>query len=149
VADDLLHPGKAAATAAGAVGELHPAVLDGVWGAFELDLAKLLAAAPDEVRYTDVVSFPAVRQDLAFAVPEEVSAAELVDAAREAAGTELTEMRPFDLYRGEQLGEGRKSIAFAVSFQSPERTLTDEDAAALREKIVAALGKRFGAELRA
>ncbi|TMM24061.1 MAG: hypothetical protein E6F97_04805 [Actinobacteria bacterium] len=126
-----------------------PAALDGVWGALELDLAKLLAAAPDEVRYTDVVSFPAVRQDLAFAVPEEVTSAELVDAAREAAGPELTEMRPFDLYRGEQLGEGRKSIAFAVSFQSPERTLTDEDAAALREKIVSALAKRFGAELRA
>ena len=101
------------------------------------------------MRYTDVVSFPAVRQDLAFAVPEEVTSAELVDAAREAAGPELTEMRPFDLYRGEQLGEGRKSIAFAVSFQSPERTLTDEDAAALREKIVSALAKRFGAELRA
>ena len=96
-----------------------------------------------------MVSFPAVRQDLAFAVPEEVTSAELVDAAREAAGPELTEMRPFDLYRGEQLGEGRKSIAFAVSFQSPERTLTDEDAAALREKIVSALAKRFGAELRA
>jgi len=148
VADDLLHPGKAAATAAGVVGELHPAVLDGVWGVFELDLARLLAEAPDEVRYADVVSFPAVRQDLAFAVPEEVTAAELVDAAREAAGPELAEIRPFDLYRGEQVGEGRKSIAFAVSFQSPERTLTDEDAAALRERIVSALAKRFGAELR-
>ena len=58
-------------------------------------------------------------------------------------------MRPFDVYRGEQVGEGRKSIAFAVSFQSEERTLTDEDAAELRERIVAALAERFGAELRA
>jgi phenylalanyl-tRNA synthetase beta chain len=147
--DELLHPGKSAATAAGMVGELHPAVLDGVWGAFELDLAKLLAETPDEVRYTDVVSFPAVHQDLAFAVPEEVSAAELVAAARAAAGPELREMRPFDVYRGEQVGEGRKSLAFAVSFQSSERTLTDEDAAALRERIVEALRQRFGAELRA
>jgi phenylalanyl-tRNA synthetase beta chain len=149
VADDLLHPGKAAVTAAGVVGELHPGVLEGVWGVFELDLARLLAEAPDEVRYADVVSFPAVRQDLAFVVPEEVTAAGLVDAAREAAGPELAEMRPFDLYRGEQVGEGRKSIAFAVSFQSPERTLTDEDAAALRARIVDALAERFGAELRA
>jgi phenylalanyl-tRNA synthetase beta chain len=116
---------------------------------FELDLAKLLEESPDEVRYTDVVSFPAVRQDLAFAVPEEVAAAELVAAAHEAAGPELREMRPFDVYRGEQVGEGRKSIAFTVSFQSAERTLTDEDAAALHERIVGALGKRFGAELRA
>ena len=148
VADDLLHSGKAAATAAGVVGELHPAALEGVWGVFELDLARLLAETPDEVRYADVVSFPPVRQDLAFAVPEEVTAAELVDAAREAAGPELAEMRPFDLYRGEQVGEGRKSIAFAVSFQSPERTLTDEEAAGLRERIVSALAQLFGAELR-
>ena len=149
VEDDLLHPGKAAATGSGIVGELHPAVLDGVWGVFELDLEQLLAEMPEEVRYTDVVSFPAVRQDLAFAVPDEVAAAELVDAAREAAGPELREMRPFDVYRGEQVGEGRKSIAFTVSFQSSERTLTDEDAAALRQRIVDALRERFGAELRA
>jgi phenylalanyl-tRNA synthetase beta chain len=149
VDDDLLHPGKSAATESGILGELHPAVLEGVWGVFELDLSKLLEESPDEVRYSDVVSFPAVRQDLAFAVPEEVAAAELVAAAHEAAGPELREMRPFDVYRGEQVGEGRKSIAFTVSFQSGERTLTDEDAAALRERIVGVLGKRFGAELRA
>jgi phenylalanyl-tRNA synthetase beta chain len=146
---DLLHPGKSAATAAGVVGELHPDVLDGVWGAFELDLGKLLEVAREEIRYADVVSFPALRQDLAFTVPEDVPAAELVSAAREAAGAELRDMRPFDVYHGEQVGAGRKSIAFAVSFQSPERTLTDEDAAELRERIVAALGERFGAELRA
>jgi phenylalanyl-tRNA synthetase beta chain len=58
-------------------------------------------------------------------------------------------MRPFDVFRGEQVGEGRKSVAFAVSFQSEERTLTDEDAAALRERIVNALRDRFAAELRA
>jgi len=147
--DDLFHPGKSAATAAGVVGELHPAVAEGVWGAFELDLGKLLEEARDEVRYADVVSFPPVHQDLAFSVPEEVSAAELVDAARGAAGEELRDMRPFDVYRGEQVGEGRKSIAFALTFQSAERTLTDEDAAALRERIVKALAERFAAELRA
>jgi phenylalanyl-tRNA synthetase beta chain len=146
---ELLHPGKSAETAAGVVGELHPAVLDGVWGAFELDLARLLEVTREEVRYTDVVSFPPVHQDLAFVVPEEVTAAELAGAAREAAGAELRELRPFDVYRGEQVGEGRKSMAFAAKFQSAERTLTDEDAAKLRERIVAALRDRFGAELRA
>jgi phenylalanyl-tRNA synthetase beta chain len=146
---ELLHPGKSARTAAGVVGELHPAVLDGVWGAFELDLAKLLEASREEVRYQDVVSFPVVRQDLAFTVPEDVAAADVVAAAREAAGEDLREMRPFDVYRGEQVGEGRKSVAFAVSFQSTERTLTDEDAAALRQRIVDRLRDRFGAELRA
>jgi phenylalanyl-tRNA synthetase beta chain len=148
-ADNLLHPNKAASTGAGILGELHPGVLAGVWGAFELDLDELLAAMPDEVKYEDVVSYPPVREDLAFAVPEEVTAGELIDAAREAAGPELREFRPFDVYRGAQVGEGRKSIAFAVTFQSAERTLTDEDAAALREKIIKALAERFGAELRA
>jgi phenylalanyl-tRNA synthetase beta chain len=90
-----------------------------------------------------------VRQDLAFSVPEQVAAGDLVAAAHEAAGPELRDMRAFDVYRGNQVGEGRKSIAFSVSFQSSERTLSDEDAAALREKIVTALAERFGAELRA
>jgi phenylalanyl-tRNA synthetase beta chain len=147
--DELLHPGKAARTGAGVVGEVHPGVLEGVWGVFELDLAKLLEVEHEEVRYEDVVSYPVVRQDLAFTVPEDVPAADLVAAAREAAGEELREMRPFDVYRGEQVGEGRRSIAFAVSFQSSERTLTDEDAAELRQRIVSALAERFGAELRA
>ena len=70
-------------------------------------------------------------------------------AAREAAGAELREIRVFDVYRGEQVGPGRKSVAFSVAFQSAERTLTDEDATRLRDAIVAALAERFGAELRA
>jgi phenylalanyl-tRNA synthetase beta chain len=57
-------------------------------------------------------------------------------------------MRPFDVYRGEQIPPGHKSIAFALAFQSPERTLSDEDAAALRARLVDALRERFGAELR-
>jgi phenylalanyl-tRNA synthetase beta chain len=147
--DELLHPGKAASVGAGLVGEIHPAVNEGGWGAFELDLEALLESVPAELKYEDVVTYPPVREDLAFSVPEEVSAGELVDAAREAAGPELRELEPFDVYRGEQVGPGRKSIAFAATFQSPERTLTDEDAAALRQRIVEALRGRYGAELRA
>ena len=108
----------------------------------------LLADARERVRYEDVITFPAVRQDLAFVVDEDVPAADLVDASREAVGPELREMRVFDVYRGPQVGEGRKSIAFSVEFQSPERTLSDEDAAVLRQRIVDALRERFGAELR-
>src|SRR6266508_2424158 len=145
----LLHPGKAARTPSGGFGEVRPGLLEGEWGAFELDLGELLQAAREPVTYEDVITYPAVRQDLAFAVPEEVAAGDLIAAAREAAGPELREMRVFDVYRGGQVGEGRKSVAFAVSFQSPERTLSDEDAAGLREKIVTALSQRFGAELRA
>jgi phenylalanyl-tRNA synthetase beta chain len=123
--------------------------LPGGWGFFELDLDSLFAAAPESVVYADVITFPAVKQDLAFSVDESVAAGDLIAAAHEAAGPELHELRVFDVYRGEQVGEGKKSIALAAAFQSPERTLSDEDAARLRERIVAALAERFGAELRA
>ena len=96
-----------------------------------------------------MIGFPAVRQDLAFTVPESVTARELADAMRTAAGSELREVAVFDEYRSPELGEGRKSVAFSVAYQSSERTLTEEDAARLRDAIVAALGERFGAELRA
>jgi phenylalanyl-tRNA synthetase beta chain len=145
----FLHPGKAARVEAGWLGELHPALLAGSWGIFELDLATLFAAVPDVVHYEDVITYPPVRQDLAFVVDEDVPAGALIRAAKEAAGDELREMRPFDVYRGEQVGQGKKSIAFSVAFQSREKTLTDEDAAALRTRIVTALQSRFGAQLRA
>ncbi|MHB8641608.1 MAG: phenylalanine--tRNA ligase subunit beta [Gaiellaceae bacterium] len=143
------HPGKTARLRWGWVGELHPSLLEGTWSGFELDLAGLFAASHEPVRYEDVITYPPVRQDLAFSVPEDVTAGDLVAAAREAAGSELREMRAFDLYRGDQVGPGRKSLAFSVTFQSPERTLSDEDAALLRAAIVEALAARFGAELRA
>jgi phenylalanyl-tRNA synthetase beta chain len=123
--------------------------LDDGWGYFEIDLDALFARVPEVVLYEDVITYPVVKQDLAFVVDEGVHAGELVAEARRAAGPELREMRPFDVYRGDQAGPGKKSIAFAVSFQSPERTLSDEDAAGLRQKIVGALERRFGAVLRA
>ena len=144
----LFHPGKTARTPAGELGELNPRVLDGDWGAFELDLDSLFAESREPVTYEDVITYPALRQDLAFVVPEGVEAGELIDAAREAAGPQLREVEVFDVYRGEQVGEGKKSIAFSVAFQSPERTLSDEDAAALRQKIANALTEGFGAVLR-
>jgi phenylalanyl-tRNA synthetase beta chain len=137
-------PGRAARTPYGRIVELP-----GGWGYFELDLETLLAEVPDAIAYEDVITFPPLKQDLAFVVDEAVTAGELVAAAHEAAGPELRDLRVFDVYRGEQAGEGRKSIALAASFQSPERTLSDDDAARLRERIVAALAERFGAELRA
>jgi phenylalanyl-tRNA synthetase beta chain len=132
----------------GWVARLDPSLLEGDWGTFELDLADLFAQVPERVVYEDVVTHPAVKQDIALVVAENVAAGALVAAAREAVGPELREMRPFDVYRGEQIPPGHKSIAFAVAFQSPERTLSDEDAAGLRTRLVDALAERFGAELR-
>jgi phenylalanyl-tRNA synthetase beta chain len=147
-AREFLHPGKAAKLTAGWVGELHPSTLEGEWGVFELDLPTLFAAVPERLVYEDVITYPALRQDLAFVVDEGVLAGDVVEAARLAAGSELREVRIFDVYRGGQIPDGKKSIALHVAFQSSERTLSDDDAQLLRERIVSALAERFGAELR-
>jgi phenylalanyl-tRNA synthetase beta chain len=148
-ADDLPAAGRGARTDEGWVASLREPELPGEWGAFELDVDALVTRVPDLVVYEDVITYPPVRQDLAFVVPDEVTAGELVASAREAAGPELRDMRAFDVYRGDQVEPGKKSITFAVTFQSPDRTLTDEDAAELRNRMVTALERAFGAQLRA
>jgi phenylalanyl-tRNA synthetase beta chain len=148
-ADDLPAAGRGARTDEGWVASLREPELPGEWGAFELDVDALVDRVPDLIVYEDVITYPPVRQDLAFVVPDDVTAGELVASAHEAAGPELREMRAFDVYRGGQVEPGKKSIAFSVTFQSPERTLTDEDAAELRNRIVLALEQAFGAQLRA
>ncbi len=147
--ETLYHPGKAASFPGGIVGELEPGLLEGAWGAFEVDLAALLAEVPERREYEDVITYPALRLDLAFVVSDDVAAGDLIDAARAAAGTELHSARVFDVYRGEQIAAGRKSVALGIEFRSPERTLTDEDRARLRDSIAAALAEQFSAELRA
>ncbi len=144
-----LHPGKGAETAAGWLGELHPALLDGSWGVFELDVEALMAPIPERILYDDVITYPANRQDIAVAVGEDVEVGALVAAAHEAAGGDLRDVRAFDVYRGQQVGDGRKSVALHLVFQSPERTLSDDEVAVLRDRIVATLRERFEAELRA
>ena len=126
-----------------------PLELDGQWAAFELDLEELFALVPERILYRDVITYPPLRLDFAFVVDEAVPAGELMAAVREAAGGELQELRFLSDYRGAPIPAGKKSLAVAVAFQSPERTLTEEDGARLRKAIVEHLGASFGAELRA
>jgi phenylalanyl-tRNA synthetase beta chain len=152
----FLHPGRSAVVLAGEVrlgfvGELHPLVA-GAWdlgrtGAFALDLGKLAAAAPEVVSFAAFGAFPTLRQDLAVTLPDEVAAAAVLDRVRGAAGKQLEDVSVFDVYSGEQVGEGRRSLALALSFRALDRTLTDEDIAPLRARIVDALGE-IGGELR-
>jgi phenylalanyl-tRNA synthetase beta chain len=146
--EPFLHPGKAAKATEGWLGELHPALLDGTWGVFELDLDALAEAAPQVVAFRPVSPYPEVRRDFAFVVDEGVPAAELLAAIREAAGELLRELEVFDEYRGDQIGEGKRSLAFRLAFGSLERTLTDEDVAPVGASIVDALASRFDAVLR-
>ena len=116
---------------------------------FEVDLDRVLSHADAVPQYVDLTSFPALRLDLAVALPEDVPAATVVATVREAGGRLLTDARVFDLYHGEQVGAGRKSLALALAFRAPDRTLTDEDVAPLRDRIVEALRESLGGELRA
>jgi phenylalanyl-tRNA synthetase beta chain len=156
--EPFLHPGRAAAVsvggaAAGWLGGLHPLVasaweLDAGAVAFELDAAPLFAAAEaGEEAYEDVTTFPAATRDLAVVVPVEVPAARVRATMLEAGGELLRAAAVFDLFEGEQLGEGRKSLALALEWRAPDRTLTDEDVSAGRDAIVAALAS-IGGSLR-
>ena len=155
----FLHPGRAATVLAGEhelgwLGELHPQVaaawdLGGAVAGFEVDVDALVAlSGGEEPRYHDVTSFPAVLQDIAVGVPEEVSAAAAADTIRSAAGELLASVELFDVYSGDQVGEAKKSLAFRLRFQAPDRTLTDEEVAERRAAIEAALSE-LGGQLRA
>jgi phenylalanyl-tRNA synthetase beta chain len=146
--EPFLHPGKAAKTAEGRLGELHPTRLDGAWAVFELDLDALAEAAPHVVAFEEVSPYPEVRQDLAFVIADDVPATDVLAAIREAGGGLLREVEVFDEYRGEQIGAGKRSLAFRLAFGSPDGTLTDEEVAPLRTAIVDALAARFDAVLR-
>ncbi len=135
----------------GFVGELHPLVAK-AWDidaavAFAIDLGKLAALASPVVAFTAFGPFPPLRQDLAVTLPESVSAAEALERVRAAGGRTLADVRVFDVYTGAQVGEGRRSLALALSFRALDRTLTDEDIEPVRGKIVAAL-QELGGELR-
>ena len=93
--------------------------------------------------------FPSVKNDIAVVVDEGVAAGDLLATVREAGGPELGEAALFDVYRGGQVEPGTKSVAISLSFRSPERTLTEDDAVAHRTRILKTLAERFGAALRA
>jgi phenylalanyl-tRNA synthetase beta chain len=155
--EPFLHPGRSAAvTIAGVpvgwIGEVHPLVcrewdLEAAVG-FEIATAALLGAAgTGEELYEDVTTYPAVHQDLAVVVPVEVTAIAVRDAVLEGGGELLRLAEVFDLYEGEQLGEGRKSLALRLEFRAPDRTLVEDEVAALRGAIKAEL-EQIGGSLR-
>jgi phenylalanyl-tRNA synthetase beta chain len=154
----FLHPGRTATVLAGDerklgwIGELHPLVarawdLDG-GTAFEIDFDLLAEIAPQVRPYAAVSTFPAVIQDIAVVVSEDVSAAEVEAAVRQGAGDLLERLSLFDVYRGEQLGEGNKSLALRLEFRAPDRTLTDEEVAERRAAVERELSE-IGGRLRA
>ncbi|HEX2160223.1 MAG TPA: phenylalanine--tRNA ligase subunit beta [Thermoleophilaceae bacterium] len=133
----------------GWIGELHPLVarewdLEG-GAAFELD-ADLLAELTEGrlATYQDVTSFPAVLQDIAVVAAVDVSAAEVEAAVRQGGGELLASVRVFDVYEGEQVGEGKRSLALRLEFRAADRTLTEDEVVERRTAIEAALGEIGG-----
>lgn len=154
------HPGRCAEVVLGGPGEsvvvgyagqLHPAVIErgglpkGVC-AVELNLDAM--PTTERLPVPSVSPFPAVFQDIALVVDEDIAAQSVIEAVRSGAGELLEDIRLFDVYTGPQIGDGRKSLALALRFRAPDRTLTEEEASAARDAAVAAAAERVGALLR-
>jgi len=151
------HPGRCAAlvvdgTVVGHAGELHPQVIEALGlpertCAMELDLTAL----PLEETFPAPVlsSFPALHQDIALVVDENIPAEEVRRVVVEGAGDLLEDVELFDIYRSDALGEGRKSLAFSLLFRAGDRTLTDEEANEHRLKAAELAKERLGADMRA
>jgi phenylalanyl-tRNA synthetase beta chain len=115
--------------------------------AFALYLENIAQYEPTRP-YRPMPKFPATKRDIAVVVDAGVSAAELMDAARNSGAAYLESVLAFDEYQGPQIGAGKKSVALSANFRKPDATITDEEANASKDAIVAELKKRFGAALR-
>lgn len=155
------HPGRSASIYIGSaankkligmLGQIHPTIqqekdLDDTYAA-EILLEPLYELANSRVQYRELPRFPGMERDLAIVVDEGVEAAALIRVIREHAGELLQNVSVFDVFTGSKLGEGKKSVAISLTYRHQERTLTDEEVAAVTEKAVSALEQTFGAELR-
>jgi phenylalanyl-tRNA synthetase beta chain len=152
------HPGRTARVIAGqeelgVLGELHPDVLENLdlpvrVVVFELDLRKMASLAKGPKKHLSLPRFPGVERDIALLVPKEVPAGKVLNMIRQAGGKMLRWAHLFDVYEGEQVRTGCRSLAFALKFQADDRTLTDEEVAKRLEEVSSILVEKLGAELR-
>ena len=154
-----LQPGRAAAVLSGGtelgwVGELHPLAVDAFEAdapvvAFELDVDALVKASRPARDYVDVPTFPAVSMDVAFVVDEAVTCEKIMQCMTSAGGKLLEDARLFDVYRDEErVGVGKKSLAFALTYRAPDRTLTSEEVDKAHDRLVKKVAGATGAEVR-
>ena len=157
-AQPYLHPGISAdilldGEIIGSYGEVHPTVMENygisakVYCA-EIDLEPLLKTGEHVAKYKVISRFPCVNRDLAVVVKDECSVGELLDTIHCACGNDLESVELFDIYKGEQIESGYKSVAFALKFRSCEKTLVDSDIQKLTESAIKMLSERNGAKLR-
>jgi phenylalanyl-tRNA synthetase beta chain len=155
----VFHPGKCAQVQVGAqvigvFGELHPLVKEHFdFGsapvlAADFDLKTLLDLAPKVYPTEAVPTFPPVKEDIAVVVDEDLPNEKLEALIRQTGGKMLADVRLFDIFRGLQIGAGKKSMAYNLTYQAPDRTLTDAEVAQIRNRIVKRLDQELGAKLR-
>jgi len=153
------HPGKTAKLLIGdreigVMGEVHPLVKanyemeEAPVYAAEIELKHLLEAGSILFDVEAVLTYPPVLEDLAVVVNENVTAAEVEAVIRKGGGDYLAKVQLFDIYRGKQLGEGKKSLAFSLTYIAPDHTLTDKEVSKLRNKIIHLLDQELDAKLR-
>jgi phenylalanyl-tRNA synthetase beta chain len=153
------HPGKCARVLAGesilgVIGELHPLVKENYDFAVapvlaaDIDLDALMAVIPWRYETQSVPVHPPVLEDIAVIVDESVPAAQVEEVIRQSGGKTLAGVRLFDVFRSDAIGAGKKSLAYALTYQAAERTLTDTEAAQVRQKIIRRLEQVLGAKLR-
>jgi phenylalanyl-tRNA synthetase beta chain len=150
------HPGRCArivltdGTLVGYAGELHPKTLAALGlpartVALELDVDELTRASEPTTRYHEISTYPAALTDVALVVADTVTAGEVERSLRSGAGDYLEEVALFDAYAGEQVGDGRTSLAYRLTFRAPDRTLTTEEVNEFRDAAVASAGEAVGA----
>jgi len=156
--DGYYHPGRKAVISldgkpVAILGEIHPDVAEQfeisrrVYVA-EIDLDLLRESEKVINGIKDLPKFPAVSRDIALVADESVGAGTMLDAIRKAGGKTLEDVKLFDIYRGEKLGADKKSVAYALTFRAADRTLTDQEITTAMNKILTALERDFGAEIR-
>ena len=152
-----MHPGRTAlierdGQVIGYLGQVHPqtAKLYDIPETYvaEVNLNALEAALKSDLVFEDITKFPAVSRDIALLLSEEVSHQDVLDAIAASGVKRLTKVKLFDVYAGEKLGQGKKSMAYSLTFQNPNDNLTDEEVAKYMEKITKALTEKIGAEVR-
>ncbi|HHY72770.1 MAG TPA: phenylalanine--tRNA ligase subunit beta [Bacillus bacterium] len=152
-----LHPGRTAIIKLddeylGFVGQVHPEEQKALDLAptyvYEINLDKLLRADAPEIKYEAIPRFPSITRDIALVVDDNVVAGNIQAAIKEAGGKLLKEVSIFDLYQGEHLEKGKKSLAFSLRYFDPEKTLTDEEVAKAHEQVLEAVEEKVGAALR-
>jgi phenylalanyl-tRNA synthetase beta chain len=153
------HPGKCARLLSGeqelgVFGELNPLLLErfelppSSLLAAELDLGVLMPLMPDRFQVEPVPAYPPALEDLAVIVDEGLAADRVKEVIQQGGGKTVTEVKLFDVYRGEQIGPGKKSLAYSLTYQSPDHTLTDQELVQTRQRIIRRLEQELGAHLR-